>query len=67
MNIDADDLYFSFSDWNIGACLFRFELLKSRVAALSIAGVYRLFLICFGVHYWYFSSPHNIEILSFTL
>ena len=41
------------SDANIGACLFGFELLRSRVLALFLAGVYRVFLICFGVHYWY--------------
>ncbi|OVA06359.1 Peptidase C2 [Macleaya cordata] len=40
-------------DWNLGACLFGFELLKSRVTALFVAGTSRIFLICFGVHYWY--------------
>ncbi|XP_072998652.1 calpain-type cysteine protease ADL1 [Typha latifolia] len=40
-------------DWNIGSCLFGFKILKSRVAALSVAGISRIFLICFGVHYWY--------------
>ncbi|XP_038983004.1 calpain-type cysteine protease ADL1-like [Phoenix dactylifera] len=40
-------------DWNVGACLFGFELLKSRVVALFVAGMSRIFLICFGVHYWY--------------
>ncbi|CAA6673108.1 unnamed protein product [Spirodela intermedia] len=39
-------------DWNMGACLFGFELLRSRVAALFVAGASRVFLICFGVHYW---------------
>ncbi|XP_010552284.1 PREDICTED: calpain-type cysteine protease DEK1 [Tarenaya hassleriana] len=40
-------------DWNIGACLYGFKLLRSRVLALFVAGTSRLFLICFGVHYWY--------------
>ncbi|XP_073105600.1 calpain-type cysteine protease ADL1 isoform X2 [Elaeis guineensis] len=40
-------------DWNMGACLFGFELLKSRVLALFVVGMSRIFLICFGVHYWY--------------
>lgn len=40
------------TDWNMGACLFGFELLKSRIVALFVAGMSRIFLICFGVHYW---------------
>ncbi|KVH90878.1 Concanavalin A-like lectin/glucanase superfamily [Cynara cardunculus var. scolymus] len=40
-------------DWNMGACLYGFELLQSRVIALFVAGTSRVFLICFGVHYWY--------------
>ncbi|KAJ3692452.1 hypothetical protein LUZ60_012802 [Juncus effusus] len=40
-------------DWNMGLCLFKFELLKSRVVAISVAGASRIFLICFGEHYWY--------------
>lgn len=40
-------------DWNMGACLYGFELLNSRVAALFVAGTSRIFLICFGVHYWF--------------
>jgi hypothetical protein len=40
-------------DWNLGLCSFRFELLKSRMIALFVAGTSRVFLICFGVHYWY--------------
>nr|GEY59140.1 calpain-type cysteine protease DEK1 [Tanacetum cinerariifolium] len=40
-------------DWNMGACLYGFELLQSRVIALFVAGASRVFLICFGVHYWY--------------
>ncbi|GAB2286981.1 Calpain-type cysteine protease dek1 [Dionaea muscipula] len=40
-------------DWNIGACLYGFQLLQSRVAAIFIAGTSRIFLICFGIHYWY--------------
>ncbi|CAL9189957.1 unnamed protein product [Musa hybrid cultivar] len=40
-------------DWNMGVCLFAFELVRSRVVALFVAGISRIFLICFGVHYWY--------------
>lgn len=36
----------------MGACLYGFQLLKSRIAALFVAGTSRVFLICFGVHYW---------------
>jgi hypothetical protein len=36
----------------MGLCLFKFELLKSRVVALFVAGTSRIFLICFGVNYW---------------
>lgn len=42
-------------DWNVGTCLYGFKLLKSRVVALFIAGASRVFLICFGVHYWFVS------------
>lgn len=41
------------TDLNIGACLFAFKLLKSRIVALCVAGVYRVMLISFGVHFWY--------------
>ncbi|KAK3002276.1 hypothetical protein RJ639_022188 [Escallonia herrerae] len=40
-------------DWNIGACLYGFQLLQSLVIALFVAGMSRVFLICFGVHYWF--------------
>ncbi|PKI35355.1 hypothetical protein CRG98_044269, partial [Punica granatum] len=40
-------------DWNVGACLYGFKLLRSRILALLVAGTSRVFLICFGVHYWY--------------
>ncbi|KAI3688303.1 hypothetical protein L1987_82014 [Smallanthus sonchifolius] len=40
-------------DWNMGACLYGFQLLQSRVMALFVAGTSRVFLICFGVQYWY--------------
>lgn len=43
-------------DWNVGTCLYGFKLLKSRVAALFVAGASRVFLICFGVHYWFVPS-----------
>lgn len=41
------------TDWNMGACLYGFQLLHSRVVALFVAGTSRVFLICFGVHYWF--------------
>lgn len=34
-------------------CSFRFELLKSRMIVLFVAGTSRAFLISFGVHYWF--------------
>ncbi|XP_042959526.1 calpain-type cysteine protease DEK1-like isoform X1 [Carya illinoinensis] len=37
----------------MGACLYEFKLLSSHVVALFVAGKSRVFLICFGVHYWY--------------
>ncbi|XP_074565064.1 calpain-type cysteine protease ADL1-like [Curcuma longa] len=40
-------------DWNMGVCLFAFEIVRSRILALTVAGISRIFLICFGVHYWY--------------
>ncbi|KAG6476656.1 hypothetical protein ZIOFF_065901 [Zingiber officinale] len=40
-------------DWNMGVCLFAFEIVRSRIVALVVAGISRIFLICFGVHYWY--------------
>ncbi|ONL97113.1 Calpain-type cysteine protease DEK1 [Zea mays] len=40
-------------DWNLGLCSFRFELLKSRMIVLFVAGTSRAFLVSFGVHYWY--------------
>lgn len=47
-----DTIKFYLLDWNMGACLYGFELLQSRVIALFVAGASRVFLICFGVHYW---------------
>ncbi|PHT39665.1 Calpain-type cysteine protease DEK1 [Capsicum baccatum] len=43
-------------DWNLGSCLYGFTLLKSRVVILFVADTSRVFLICFGVHYWYFGQ-----------
>ncbi|XP_043692215.1 calpain-type cysteine protease DEK1-like [Telopea speciosissima] len=54
-------------DWNIGACLFGFELLKSRVAALFVAGTSRVFLICFGVHYWYLGHCISYAVVASVL
>ena len=48
-----DILVFCCTDWNLGLCSFRFELLKSRTLALFVAGASRVFLMCFGVHYWF--------------
>lgn len=45
-----------FLDWNIGACLYGFKLLQNRVLALFVAGTSRIFLICFGIHYWFVSE-----------
>lgn len=55
-------------DWNLGACLYGFQLLDSRVAALFIAGTSRVFLICFGVQYWlvFFFSFEQDLFLSIT-
>lgn len=44
----------------MGACLYGFQLLQNRVAALFIAGTSRVFLICFGVHYW--SVPLELSV-----
>ncbi|KAJ4971714.1 hypothetical protein NE237_004813 [Protea cynaroides] len=54
-------------DWNMGACLFGFELLKSRVAALFVAGASRVFLICFGVHYWYLGHCISYAVVASVL
>ncbi|GLT26977.1 hypothetical protein SLA2020_020110 [Shorea laevis] len=51
-------------DWNMGACLYGFHLLKSRVAALFVAGTSRIFLICFGVHYWYLGHCISYAIVA---
>ncbi|XP_059628763.1 calpain-type cysteine protease DEK1 [Cornus florida] len=54
-------------DWNIGACLYGFQLLKSRVVALSVAGASRVFLICFGVHYWYLGHCVSYAVVASVL
>ncbi|XP_043690975.1 calpain-type cysteine protease DEK1-like [Telopea speciosissima] len=54
-------------DWNMGVCLFGFELLKSRVAALFVAGASRVFLICFGVHYWYLGHCISYAVVASVL
>eukprot|EP01018_Ginkgo_biloba_P017061 Gb_09128 [translate_table: standard] len=54
-------------DSNVGACLFGFELLKSRVVALFVAGTYRVFLICFGVHYWYLGHCISYAVVASVL
>ncbi|XP_068636405.1 calpain-type cysteine protease DEK1-like isoform X1 [Aristolochia californica] len=54
-------------DWNMGVCLFGFELLKGRVAALFVAGTSRIFLICFGVHYWYLGHCISYAVVASVL
>lgn len=51
------------ADANVGACLFGFQLLKSPLVALIVAGVYRCLLICFGVYYWYEKTASWVRIL----
>lgn len=48
----------------MGACLYGFQLLQSRVAALFVAGTSRVFLICFGVHYWLVPAFAELNISS---
>jgi hypothetical protein len=50
-------------DWNIGACLYGFKLLQNRVLALFVAGISRLFLICFGIHYWFVSELKSLLLI----
>lgn len=54
-------------DWNMGACLYGFQLLKSRVAVLFVAGTARVFLICFGVHYWYLGHCVSYAVVASVL
>ncbi|CAI0440581.1 unnamed protein product [Linum tenue] len=54
-------------DWNMGACLYGFQLLQSRVAALFVAGMSRVFLICFGVHYWYLGHCISYAVVATVL
>lgn len=51
-------------DWNLGACLYGFQLLRSRILALFVAGISRVFLICFGVHYWYLGHCISYAVLA---
>uniref|UniRef100_A0A2P2KJ11 Calpain-type cysteine protease DEK1 n=1 Tax=Rhizophora mucronata TaxID=61149 RepID=A0A2P2KJ11_RHIMU len=54
-------------DWNMGACLYGFQLLQSRVIALFVAGASRVFLICFGVHYWYLGHCISYAVVASVL
>ncbi|KAK1309862.1 hypothetical protein QJS10_CPA08g01351 [Acorus calamus] len=54
-------------DWNMGICLFGFELLHSRLVALFVAGTSRVFLICFGVHYWYLGHCISYAVVASVL
>ncbi|PHT29270.1 Calpain-type cysteine protease DEK1 [Capsicum baccatum] len=62
-----NSLAFIQSDWNLEACLYGFKLLKSRVVVLFVAGTYRVFLICFGVHYWYFGQCISYAVVASVL
>ncbi|PHT61651.1 hypothetical protein T459_34501 [Capsicum annuum] len=55
------------TDWNLGSCLYGFKLLKSRVIVLFVAGTSRVFLICFGVHYWYFGHCISYAVVASVL
>ncbi|XP_047318032.1 calpain-type cysteine protease DEK1-like isoform X2 [Impatiens glandulifera] len=54
-------------DWNMGACLYGFQILDSRVTALFVAGASRVFLILFGVHYWYLGHCVSYAIVASVL
>ncbi|KAJ7980590.1 calpain-type cysteine protease DEK1 [Quillaja saponaria] len=54
-------------DWNMGACLYGFQLLNSRVTALLVAGASRVFLICFGVDYWYLGHCVSYAVVASVL
>ncbi|KAK8943955.1 hypothetical protein KSP40_PGU018953 [Platanthera guangdongensis] len=54
-------------DWNMGACLLGFKLLKSRFMVLFVAGTSRIFLICFGVHYWYLGHCASYAVVASVL
>ncbi|KAJ9153323.1 hypothetical protein P3X46_026773 [Hevea brasiliensis] len=54
-------------DWNMGACLYGFQVLQSRVVALFVAGTSRVFLICFGVHYWYLGHCISYAVVASVL
>ncbi|KAM7259566.1 hypothetical protein ACFE04_015307 [Oxalis oulophora] len=54
-------------DWNMGACLYGFQLLKNRVAVLLVAGMSRVFLICFGIHYWYLGHCISYAVVASVL
>ncbi|XP_020572133.1 calpain-type cysteine protease ADL1 isoform X2 [Phalaenopsis equestris] len=54
-------------DWNMGACLLGFKLLRSRFMVLFVAGTSRIFLICFGVHYWYLGHCASYAVVASVL
>ncbi|KAM3337335.1 calpain-type cysteine protease DEK1 [Capsicum galapagoense] len=54
-------------DWNLVAFLYGFKLRKSRVVVLYVAGTSRVFLICFGVHYWYFGHCISYAVVASVL
>ncbi|KAL0906783.1 hypothetical protein M5K25_025304 [Dendrobium thyrsiflorum] len=54
-------------DWNMGACLLGFKLLRSRFMVLFVAGTSRIFLICFGVHFWYLGHCASYAVVASVL
>ncbi|KAG0456572.1 hypothetical protein HPP92_024360 [Vanilla planifolia] len=54
-------------DWNMGVCLLGFNLLRSRFMVLFVAGTSRVFLICFGIHYWYLGHCASYAIVASVL
>uniref|UniRef100_A0A7N1A3N3 Protein DEFECTIVE KERNEL 1 n=1 Tax=Kalanchoe fedtschenkoi TaxID=63787 RepID=A0A7N1A3N3_KALFE len=54
-------------DWNMGACLYGFQLLKNRTVALFAAGISRIFLISFGIHYWYLGHCLSYAVVASVL
>ncbi|GAB2212288.1 hypothetical protein Droror1_Dr00025641 [Drosera rotundifolia] len=54
-------------DWNMAACLYGFQLLRSHAAAAAIAGTSRIFLICFGIHYWYVGHCVSYAVMASVL
>ena len=54
-------------DWNMGVCSYGFQLLTGRVVALFAAGLSRVSLICFGVHFWYLGHCISYAVVASVL